>query len=212
MNTRILKRREAGLAGILLSLLISLLPAGAAQAGAPDLLPPCGQPPAAGNWTINASCDLTSLVIAPQNITITNNATVAVPGGRWLNVDFVNRYLRIMPGSKLLIQPGARVLLVSAWPHVPEQHRRDVWLLPQAGGRWGDEVVQRDLRVLSCQHHQGAATSARHARGGRGHGDAGRHQPQRLHRQHQLHATTLTPLRCAVVPWRWRRSTSRWGG
>ena len=101
-------RRAAGVA-LLLILLTSLLPAGAVQAGAPDLLPPCGQPPAAGNWTINASCDLTSVVIAPQNVTITNNATVTVPGGGWLNVDFLNRYLRIMPGSALLIQPGARV-------------------------------------------------------------------------------------------------------
>ena len=109
MNTGKHIFRVAGQVAVLLLLLLSiLLPAGAAQAAAPDLLPPCGQPPAAGNWTINASCDLKSPVIAPQNVTITNNATVTVPGGRWLNVDFTNSYLRIMPGSALLIQPGGR--------------------------------------------------------------------------------------------------------
>ncbi|MEZ4767907.1 MAG: serine hydrolase [Caldilineales bacterium] len=41
-------------------------------------------------------------------MTITNNALVTVPGGRWLNVDFTTYYLRIMPGSALLVQPGAR--------------------------------------------------------------------------------------------------------
>ena len=109
MNTGKHTFRVAGQAAVLLLLLVSmLLPARVAKAAAPDLLPPCGQPPAVGNWTINASCDLTAPVIAPQNVTITNNATVTIPGGRWLNVDFRNRYLRILPGSALLIQPGAR--------------------------------------------------------------------------------------------------------
>ncbi|MCB0206383.1 MAG: hypothetical protein KDH89_16300, partial [Anaerolineae bacterium] len=106
MNTNKLTLRTMGLAGLLLVLLATLLPAGLVQAAAPDL-PPCGQPPA-GNWTINASCDLSAAVIAPQNVTITNNALVTVPGGRWLNVDFTNYYLRILPGSALLIQPGGR--------------------------------------------------------------------------------------------------------
>lgn len=100
--------RTISVAAVLLLLLAALLPAGPAGAAAPDLLPPCGQPPAAGNWTINASCDLNASVIAPQNVTISNNALVTIPGGRWLNVDFTNRYLRILPGSALLIQPGAR--------------------------------------------------------------------------------------------------------
>ena len=78
MNTNKLTLRTMGLAGLLLVLLATLLPAGLVQAAAPDL-PPCGQPPA-GNWTINASCDLSAAVIAPQNVTITNNALVTVPG------------------------------------------------------------------------------------------------------------------------------------
>ena len=110
MNSRNHLLRRTGLVAIVLVMLLAgLLPGGAAQAAAPDLLPPCGQPPAAGNWTINASCDLSSVTIAPRNVTITNNATVTITGGRWLNVDFTNRYLRILPGSKLLIQPGARL-------------------------------------------------------------------------------------------------------
>ena len=70
---------------------------------------PCGPPPAAANWTINVSCEIGSNTIAPRNVTITNNATVTIFGGRWLNVDFTNYYLRILPGSKLLIRPGARL-------------------------------------------------------------------------------------------------------
>ncbi len=87
---------------LLCLLLASLLPAGAVQAQEREPLAPCGQPPAAANWTINASCDLSADTIVPRNVTITNNATVSVPAGRWLNVDFTTYYLRILPGSKVL--------------------------------------------------------------------------------------------------------------
>lgn len=99
------------MAGVLLLalLLALLLPTGVAAAQTQSFLPPCGQPPAAGNWTINVSCDLGANVIVPQNVTITNNATLTIPGGRWLNVDFTNFYLRITPGARVLIQPGARL-------------------------------------------------------------------------------------------------------
>jgi beta-lactamase class A len=100
--------RTIGLAAVLVLLLSTLLPASRASAQEPELAP-CGPPPAAANWTINASCEISADTIAPQNVTITNNATVTIFGGRWLNVDFTNFYLRILPGSKLLIRPGARL-------------------------------------------------------------------------------------------------------
>lgn len=93
---------------VLALLAASLLPASRASAQEPDLAP-CGPPPAAANWTINVSCEIGANTIAPRNVTITNNATVTIFGGRWLNVDFTNYYLRILPGSKLLIRPGARL-------------------------------------------------------------------------------------------------------
>ena len=93
---------------VLALLAASLLPASRASAQEPELAP-CGPPPAAANWIINASCEISANTIAPRNVTITNNATVTIFGGRWLNVDFTNYYLRILPGSKLLIRPGARL-------------------------------------------------------------------------------------------------------
>lgn len=100
--------RTIGLAAALVLLLTTLLPASRASAQEPELAP-CGPPPAAANWTINVSCEIGANTIAPRNVTITNNATVTIFGGRWLNVDFTNYYLRILPGSKLLIRPGARL-------------------------------------------------------------------------------------------------------
>lgn len=108
MNTDKSIARMIGLAGVLVLLLAALLPAGHAAAQAPELAP-CGPPPAAANWTINVSCEISADTIAPQNVTIGNNATVAIFAGRWLNVDFTSFYLRILPGSKLLIRPGARL-------------------------------------------------------------------------------------------------------
>jgi beta-lactamase class A len=96
------------LALVLALVAASLLPAGNADAQAPELAP-CGPPPAAANWTINASCEISADTIASQNVTISNNATVTIFAGRWLNVDFTSFYLRILPGSKLLIRPGARL-------------------------------------------------------------------------------------------------------
>ncbi len=100
--------RPALIALVLALMAASLLPASHAGAQAPELAP-CGPPPAAANWTINVSCEIGAGAIAPMNVAITNNATVTIFGGRWLNVDFTNFYLRILPGSKLLIQPGARL-------------------------------------------------------------------------------------------------------
>lgn len=100
--------RPALIVLVLTLLAASLWPASRAGAQEPELAP-CGPPPAAANWTINASCEISANTIAPRNVTITNNATVAIFGGRWLNVDFTNYYLRILPGSKLLIRPGARL-------------------------------------------------------------------------------------------------------
>lgn len=108
MNTDKSIVRTIRLAAILVLLLTMLLPAGQVGAQAPELAP-CGPPPAAANWTINASCEISANTIAPRNVTITNNATVTIFGGRWLNVDFTTYYLRILPGSKLLIRPGARL-------------------------------------------------------------------------------------------------------
>jgi hypothetical protein len=107
ITARSLRRWALGFVMVAL-LLASILPAGQAGAQAPELAP-CGPPPAAANWTINVSCEIGSNTIASRNVTITNNATVTIFGGRWLNVDFTNYYLRILPGSKLLIRPGARL-------------------------------------------------------------------------------------------------------
>jgi beta-lactamase class A len=104
--------RTIGLAAVLVLWLGALLPASRASAQQPELAP-CGPPPAAANWTINASCEISANTIAPRNVTIANNATVTIFGGRWLNVDFTNYYLRILPGSKLLIRPGARLYTLS---------------------------------------------------------------------------------------------------
>ena len=109
MKTTVHTLRRWILGAAMLALaLTSTLPASPAGAQAPELAP-CGPPPAAANWTINASCEISANTIAPRNVTIANNATVTVFGGRWLNVDFTNYYLRILPGSRLLIQPGARL-------------------------------------------------------------------------------------------------------
>jgi beta-lactamase class A len=108
MNTDKSIARTIGLAAVLVLLLTTLLPANRASAQEPELAP-CGPPPAAANWTINVSCEIGANTIAPRNVTITNNATVTIFGGRWLNVDFTTYYLRILPGSKLLIRPGARL-------------------------------------------------------------------------------------------------------
>lgn len=110
MNLRNTPSHRLFKVSILLSLLLTiLLPAGAVQAQEEAPLASCGQPPAAANWTINASCEISTGTIASMNVTITNNATVTIFGGRWLNVDFTTYYLRILPGSKLLIRPGARL-------------------------------------------------------------------------------------------------------
>jgi beta-lactamase class A len=109
MKTPVSTLRRWALSAVVLALLVTwALPAGDANAQAPELAS-CGPPPAAANWTINVSCEISANTIAPQNVTITNNATVTIFGGRWLNVDFTNSYLRILPGSKLLIRPGARL-------------------------------------------------------------------------------------------------------
>ncbi len=100
--------RTIGLAAVLVLLLTTLLPASYADAQEPELAP-CAPPPAAANWIINVNCEIGVNTIASRNVTITNNATVTIFGGRWLNVDFTTYYLRILPGSKLLIRPGARL-------------------------------------------------------------------------------------------------------
>ena len=84
ISARSLRRWAFGFVTVAL-LLAGILPAGQAGAQAPELAP-CGPPPPAANWTINVSCEIGSNTIAPRNVTITNNATVTIFGGRWLNV------------------------------------------------------------------------------------------------------------------------------
>lgn len=65
--------------------------------------------PKQGDWEIIRSCALPADHRAPRNITIKEGATMTIPNGRSLDFDFANYRLRIMPGGKLIIQPGGRI-------------------------------------------------------------------------------------------------------
>ena len=109
-----------------------------------------------------------SNVIAPRNVTITNNATVTIPGGKWLNVDFTTYYLRILPGSKVIVQPNGRLYTLPLGHNFLNNTdgtfgyylKRVEWL--------GDGGLQPDIRLLPVQHDQGVAAPARDAGGRRG--------------------------------------------
>src|SRR5688500_2591412 len=73
------------------------------------VLPACGQPPAAVNWMISESCTLNADVIPPRNVIVTNGAALRMPCGIQINVDFTICDLRIMPGSKVMLEPNARL-------------------------------------------------------------------------------------------------------
>jgi murein DD-endopeptidase MepM/ murein hydrolase activator NlpD len=69
---------------------------------------PCG-PPNSGNWIVSSTCIMTGSDSAPANVVVQNNATLTLFPAASLNIDFVNRYLRVESGSRVRIISGGRI-------------------------------------------------------------------------------------------------------
>lgn len=66
-------------------------------------------PPTTGDWVITADCTITTAITAPANVAVENQALVTIENGAALVIDFHNHYLKVLPGSGVLIQAGGKV-------------------------------------------------------------------------------------------------------
>jgi hypothetical protein len=61
------------------------------------------------NWVVNASCEVSGIRIAPQNLSITSGATLTVESSGEIILDMRNFAISVAPDSRLIVEPGGRV-------------------------------------------------------------------------------------------------------
>lgn len=66
-------------------------------------------PPAAGNWTVAASCDLAGAAAVTGNVTVQPGVTLTLAPGASLNINFAARHLRVRSGARVILRAGARI-------------------------------------------------------------------------------------------------------
>jgi hypothetical protein len=66
-------------------------------------------PPGAGDWVVARDCTIWRDVTAPGDLIVETGVVLQVGSGVTLNIDFALSALRIAPGARLEVQPGARI-------------------------------------------------------------------------------------------------------
>jgi hypothetical protein len=61
------------------------------------------------NWVVSASCEVSAIRIAPQNLSVTNGATLTVESSGEIILDMRNFAINVAPDSRLIVEPGGRV-------------------------------------------------------------------------------------------------------
>lgn len=66
-------------------------------------------PPESGDWVIGKDCTMWRDATAPRDLIVKNNAVLRVAAGVTLDIDFVAHALRVAPGARVQLQPGAGI-------------------------------------------------------------------------------------------------------
>ena len=61
------------------------------------------------NWVVNASCEVSGIRIAPQNLSVINGATLTVESSGEIILDMRNFQISIAPDSRLIVELGGRI-------------------------------------------------------------------------------------------------------
>lgn len=69
---------------------------------------PCGLSGTA-DWNITSDCTIDSIVTAPKNVTVSNGATLTIGSSGALDIDFDNRALKALNGSRIKIKNGGKI-------------------------------------------------------------------------------------------------------
>ena len=66
-------------------------------------------PPAVGDWVVDADCTLVGQHAVTGNVTVLPGVTLALAPGAALDVDFAGKHLRVRQGARVIVQLGAKL-------------------------------------------------------------------------------------------------------